>query len=189
MKGGGRPAEELLWALEAIGVDYVVVGSLASGAHGEARATVDVDILARLTLPMLPRLAKLLGDEFYFDVETAQEALRLGRSFNILSKEEVLKFDFFPAGSDEFGAAQLARKQFVDLPFLSEVVVPIISPEDVILAKLRWYNQAGRVSERQWNDIVGVLNVQGGGLDWAYIETWAPRLGVADLLPKLPRYS
>jgi len=189
LKGGGRPSEELLSALEAIGVDYVVVGSLASGAHGEARATVDVDILARMTAAMLPRLAKLLGDEFYFDVETAEEALRLGRSFNIMSKVEVLKFDFFPAGADAFGAAQLARKQFVVLPFLSEVVVPIISPEDIVLAKLRWYDMAGRISERQWSDIVGVLNVQGDRLDWTYIETWAPRLGVADLLPKLPRYS
>lgn len=188
MKGGGRPSEALLWALEVIGVEYVVVGSLASGAHGEARATVDVDILSRLTVAMLPRLAKLLGDSFYFDVETAEEALRLGRSFNIMSKEEVLKFDFFPAGVDAFGAAQLARKEFVELPFLSEVVVPVTSREDVVLAKLRWYDQGGRTSERQWNDILGVLKVQGERIDWAYIEEWAPRLRVADLLAKLPRY-
>lgn len=189
MKGGGRPSEVLLWALEVIGVDYVVVGSLASGAFGEPRATMDVDILARLTLPMLPRLAKLLGDGFYFDVETAQDALRLGRSFNVMSNEDVLKFDFFPAGVDAFGTAQLARKRFVDLPFLSEVVVPVASPEDVVLAKLRWYDQGGRSSERQWNDILGVLKVQGGDLDWAHIEEWAPQLGVSDLLTKLPRYS
>ena len=92
-----------------------------------------------MTVAMLPRLAKLLGDSFYFDVETAEEALRLGRSFNIMSKVEVLKFDFFPAGADAFGAAQLARKEFIDVPFLSEVVVPVTSPEDVVLAKLRWY--------------------------------------------------
>ena len=189
MTGGGRPAEELLWALEEAGVEYAVVGSLASGAHGEARATMDIDLVARLTRSVLPRLAKLLGDEFYFDVETAEEALRLGRSFNILSKSEVLKFDFFPASSDAFGAAQLARKQFILLPFLSDVEVPVISAEDVVLSKLRWYDQSGRSSERQWNDIDGVLKVQGDRIDWNYIETWAPRLGVADLIPKLPRYS
>jgi hypothetical protein len=179
----------LLRALEVIGMEYVVVGSIASGAHGEARATVDVDFLARITYPMIRRLAALLGDDFYFDVETAEEALRMGRSFNIMSNVEVLKFDFFPVGADEYGAAQLARKEFIEVPFLAEVAVPVISAEDVVLAKLRWYDQAGRVSERQWSDILGVLRVQGDNLDWAYIEEWAPRLGVADLLEKLPRYS
>ena len=187
MKGGGRPPEQLLWALHVIGVDYAIVGSLASGAFGEARATIDVNILARFAPQSLSRLAKLLGDAFYFDVEHAEEALRLRRTFNIVSKEEILKFDFFQADADPFGAAQLARKCYVDLPFLSDVEVPVASAEDVVLAKLRWYDQGGRTSERQWSDILGVLRVQGGRSDWGYIEVWAPRLGVEDLLAKLPR--
>jgi len=57
------------------------------------------------------------------------------------------------------------------------------SPEDAILAKLRW------PKIEHWRDILSIVNVQEDRLDWTYIETWAPRLGVADLLPKLPRYS
>ena len=189
MSGIQRPAEELLWALEVVGVNYVVVGSVASSAHGEPRATMDVDVLASFTMATLKRLGGLLGKNFYFDLENAQEALKRGSSFNILSMKDVTKFDFFPAGVDAFGTAQLARKCLAHVDFLSDIEVPVASPEDVVLAKLRWFDIGGRTSEKQWNDIMGILRVQRDRLDWTHIEEWAPQLGVADLLAKLPRYS
>src|SRR5436305_423334 len=56
------------------------------------------------------------------------------------------------------------------------------SAEDVVLNELRWYRLGGEVSERQWGDILGVLRVQAGLLDTIYLEHWAARLGLADLL-------
>jgi hypothetical protein len=73
--------------------------------------------------------------------------------------------------------------------FLTDIEVPVASPEDIVLAKLRWYDLGGRTSERQWSDILGVLRVQRGKLDWGYIEEWGPRLGVAELVSQLPRYT
>jgi len=58
----------------------------------------------------------------------------------------------------------------------------LATPEDVILHKLYWYRLGGEVSERQWNDVLGVLRVQGEALDLAYMQRWAGPLGVADLL-------
>jgi hypothetical protein len=39
-----------------------------------------------------------------------------------------------------------------------------------------------RVSDRQWGDVVGVLNVQGDTLDRDYLDFWAHSLGVSELL-------
>ena len=61
---------------------------------------------------------------------------------------------------------------------------PVKSAEDVILRKLQWYEEGGRVSERQWKDVLGVLKTQGNRLDAAYLEEWARRLGLFDLLTK-----
>jgi hypothetical protein len=58
--------------------------------------------------------------------------------------------------------------------------VVCVTPEDVILLKLEWYRLGP--SERQWNDVRGVLEVQAGHLDDAYLDRWAADLGVADLL-------
>jgi hypothetical protein len=40
----------------------------------------------------------------------------------------------------------------------------------------------GGVSETQWNDVLGVIAVQGDSLDMAYLREWAGYLGIADLL-------
>ena len=58
------------------------------------------------------------------------------------------------------------------------------SAEDVILRKLQWYEEGGRVSERQWKDVLGVLKTQGERLDAADLAEWARRLGLIDLLTK-----
>lgn len=61
-------------------------------------------------------------------------------------------------------------------------VVFFSSPEDVILSKLRWYEAAGRVSERQWLDVLGVIKVQADSLDRNYLIRWASAFGLRDLL-------
>jgi hypothetical protein len=60
----------------------------------------------------------------------------------------------------------------------------VASPEDTILHKLTWYRMGGEVSDRQWNDILGVLKVQGAALEMEYLQRWARVLEVNDLLAK-----
>jgi hypothetical protein len=50
---------------------------------------------------------------------------------------------------------------------------------------LHWFKQGGGVSDRQWNDAAGVLQVQHGSLDFAYLEQAAHARGVDDLLARL----
>lgn len=78
------------------------------------------------------------------------------------------------------------------LPFRRRPCVPNLqtpaprpsSPEDTIPAKLECYRLGGEISDRQWNDILGVLKVQGELLDFSYLHHWAPELGVTDLLAR-----
>ena len=57
----------------------------------------------------------------------------------------------------------------------------VASPEGTILNKLEWYKMGGGVSDRQWNDILGVLKVQGTNLEMPYLHRWATGLEVAEL--------
>ncbi|HEY2740516.1 MAG TPA: hypothetical protein VGK45_19035, partial [Thermoanaerobaculia bacterium] len=53
-----------------------------------------------------------------------------------------------------------------------------------ILQKLLWYRNGGEVSERQWNDVLGVIKVQRKALDMSYLKEWAERSGIEDLLAR-----
>lgn len=61
------------------------------------------------------------------------------------------------------------------------ITLRFASPEDTILHKLVWYRLGDEVSERQWNDALGVLRIQGAALDLSYLQRWAEPLGVLGL--------
>lgn len=54
--------DELIAALDAAGVEYVLIGGLAVAAHGFPRATKDIDIVPSPDPANLSRLARLLMD-------------------------------------------------------------------------------------------------------------------------------
>jgi len=60
----------------------------------------------------------------------------------------------------------------------------ILTAEDVIVFKLHWYQLGDQVATQQWTDVLGVLRVQTGKLDDAYLEHWAAAVNVADLLAR-----
>ena len=65
-----------------------------------------------------------------------------------------------------------------------ERTFPVPSAEDIVLLKLEWYKLGGQISDRQWNDILGVLKVQGPLIDFAYLRRWASSLAVSALLTR-----
>ena len=57
--------------------------------------------------------------------------------------------------------------------------------EGTILRKLEWYRRGGESSERQWRDVIGIVNAQRATLDLAFLRKWAALLGVNDLLERV----
>lgn len=99
--------------------------------------------------------------------------------------EGAYKFDIFPV-LDAFARAQLDGRRFMKglLPGLEDIDVPVLSAEDTILAKLRWCRAGGEVSDRQWNDVLGVIQIQRDRLGIDYIREWGARLGLSDLIAR-----
>lgn len=186
MKTEADGFNRILEVLDLLEIPYQVVGSLASSMHGIPRATMDVDLVVKLSPDQIGDFAAALKADFYADPESIKEALARHRSFNLIHYASVFKFDIFPLLEDEYSQTQFARRQFAETRSLGEPIeCAVASAEDTILNKLRWYRLGGETSERQWNDLRGILQVSGTRLDLAYLNTWAPRLGVADLLERL----
>ena len=174
--------------LERLGVTWYVGGSVASTVHGRFRATNDVDLIADLRAEHAEAIRVALDADHYVDEDSIRDAVRRRSSFNLLHFGTGLKIDVFVAADSEYEASVLARR--VQQPVgdgPSARHLWIASAEDTILAKLAWYRRGGEVSERQWSDIRGVMELRDRDLDIDYLRRWAPVLGVADLLERTLR--
>jgi len=170
-------------ALEEFGIPYHIGGSVASSLYGLPRLTIDADLVADIRMEHVRPLVRQLETDYYIDEDMIRDAIRRQSSFNVIHQDTILKVDIFIPKSRLFDQEELYR---VQQEVLLEGTRPfnVASPEGTILNKLEWYRMGGEVSDRQWNDILGVLKVQGTSLDMAYLQRWAANLNVTDLLER-----
>lgn len=168
--------------LDSLEVPWIVGGSVASSIHGIPRATQDIDLVADLRRMHVLALTRALETDFHIDSDAVLVAVLRRGSFNLIEFDSVTKVDIFMPRGDRLSAAQISRRQFVRVGDTEEQSLPVQSPEDVVLQKLRWFETGGRTSERQWRDVLGVLKVRGEAIDRAYMVQQAGDAGLLDLL-------
>lgn len=166
--------------LERAEIGYVVVGSTAAASWGVARATRDVDIVVMVEADQLDTvLAALQAAGLYVPVDDAQRAAVSGGSFNVLDPDRGGKVDLFVTGPDDaFTASRLERRVRAEV---FDVPCWVASPEDVVLAKLRWRRTSR--SEVQWRDCIEIAATN--DLDPTYLRRWATELDIVDDLEAL----
>jgi hypothetical protein len=179
----GQALQALIEALGRSAIPYMIGGSMASGIHGVYRTSLDVDLVADISPGKIARFIEALGGEFYADAGMMRDALETGRSFNLIQFASSYKFDIFPLSSDAFQQTQFSRRERRDVVIGgATIAVPVATAEDTLLMKLAWYRSGGEVSERQWNDVRGIVAVQQQRLDREYVRRWAAYLRVIDLV-------
>lgn len=183
LAGALQVAREVAEIFERLGVPYLVGGSLASSLHGIPRSTQDADLVVALKEQHVRPLVEALSGSFYVDEEQGRNAVRRRSSFNVIHLASLLKVDLFVLSDDLLARQEMARRQVFELS-PEGPSLPVATAEDTVLQKLRWYRLGGGVSDRQWNDLLGVLKVQRGRLDQDYLRSGALHLEVADLLDR-----
>lgn len=167
-------------ALEACQIPYMVVGSFAASMHGASRNTHDIDIVLALRPQAVPGLARALGDDFYVDEVSGREAVERADMFNVLHLSSDLKVDFFVLREDPFSRAEFERRVRVKAWGTEAYVASL---EDTLLSKLIWNKITP--SERQLDDVRGILRVRQDALDYDYLHHWAQEKGVENILNQL----
>jgi hypothetical protein len=176
--------DHVIAALDRLGIDYALGGSLASSIYGVSRSTIDADLCVEPFPGKESLLVDSFGPDFYVSRDAVVAAVRDRSSFNIIDTTAGFKVDVFVRKDRPFDRSVLARRRPITSPEPGSRPVFVVSPEDVILLKLEWYRLGHEVSERQWSDLLGVLRIQAGRLDEAYLDRWAADLGVSDLLAR-----
>ena len=163
------------------GIAYMVTGSVAVSLYAEPRMTRDVDLVVELRPADAARIVELFADEFNCDIDRIRDAIARQSMFNLIHTSAVVKIDVIVRKHTPYRDEEFARRRVVDI---DGVRMWVVSPEDLILSKLDWARTSR--SELQLRDVKNVVAAQ-SSLDWPYIDGWAGRLGVSDLLNEVRR--
>lgn len=174
--------KKVIQVLEADGIEYMITGSIVSSLQGEPRSTHDIDILINIQLQSASKLARAFPPpNFYLDEEAILEAINQQSMFNLIDITTGDKVDFWILTQEPFDQSRFARRY---IEVLSDFNLQVSSPEDTILAKLRWAELAGG-SEKQFTDALRIYEIQFERLDMTYLKQWVKRLMVDELWKRL----
>jgi len=131
-------------------------------------------------------LVAALQDAFYIDADSVREAIQQGAAFNVIHLTTMFKVDIFVLSPDDLCSQQeRARKERYEVGTPLTQHLFLATAEDIIVQKLYyWFQLGGGVSERQWQDVLGVLKVKQSQLDYSYLQPLAQLRGVGSLLER-----
>jgi hypothetical protein len=172
--------------LNALGVAYMVSGSVAVIIYGEPRLTHDVDLIVVLDREHIARLPEVFPPaDFYcppaevIELEAARE--QRGH-FNIIHHETGFKADVYLSGRDPLHAWGLARARQLEVDGQMLVVAP---PEYVIVRKLEYYREGG--SEKHLRDIRSMLDASPDAIHLAELEEQIVARGLKEAWRRVER--
>ena len=168
--------------LDAIGVDYMVTGSVAAMIYGEPRMTHDVDLVLHLTPKHLEAFCAAFPGEGYYcpppEVIRVELARRERAHFNLIHHASGLKADCYLFTGDELHAWAMQHRARIQLEDgLSMWLAP---PEYVIIRKLEYYREGG--SDKHLRYIEGIVAVSGDAVDWSFVESCCEQRGLQAFL-------
>lgn len=168
--------------VDSLGLRYAIGGSVASSLWSSPRTTHDVDIALELVELDVARFLKACEERYIVSESEVREAIELREypaMFQVLDPDTLFRVDVFVMDRSAYAKDEIGRIRHVEVA--PKVNARVLAPENIVLRKLLWYQLGNRVSDRQWNDIIGVIEVQGPAFDRAYVRKWAEELGVLDL--------
>lgn len=170
----GTTIADIARRLEAAGIAYMIVGSIAALVHGRARATMDVDMVIFTDAQHLRTFVAALPEaEYYVSLEAAIDALHRHSQFNILDMKRGWKVDLIFRKPRAFSREEFSRRSTQSV---FGHALHVASLEDVIVAKLEWAALSG--SERQIEDVRALVELGASRLDLEYVRRQVEDLGL-----------
>lgn len=172
-------------ALEDLHLLYYLGGSIASSLHGMQQLAQDIDLVVDLDEQVLPSLFAVFRRRYLFNKSEARKAVRARTSFPLIHLDSLMKVDVVLPKPEAFDTCM---RQLIRCSTLDEhsPPIPLASATEMLLFKVQRYQRDeqartdGMQDDTEWNDILGMLKVQGPDLDLPLLEEWAGTLGMTD---------
>lgn len=159
--------------LEKLGIEYMLTGSMALAYYAIPRTIADIVI--ELSMSDAEKFIREFETDYYIPHGRVRDAISRNKMFNVLNQNTIIKIDCVIRKNDEFQLQAFSRRQRTN--YADYFDVWIISKEDLILSKLNWAKNTK--SEMQMLDVANLIR---NPYDKNYVENWAAKLGIENLL-------
>lgn len=160
--------------IERLKINYMLTGSMAMLKYSVYRYTADVDVVVRPESRDAAKIIEAFEPDYYVLHSSVVRAIDSRRMFNVIHQETAFKVDCVMKKTSEFHLNVFNRRQRLHF-YCREIW--IITKENLILSKL--WRAKDNHSEKQLTD---VKNLRRNEVAADYIEDWAQKLNVLDLL-------
>jgi hypothetical protein len=172
--------------LNALGVPWMAVGSIASSTYGERRSTLDVDVVAVVRKQQAARFSSVFPETDFYCPPSEVIEIELARPerghFNLIHHHSIYKADVYIATGTEFERWAFANRRAL---VADEVPVWLAPPEYVIVHKLEFFREGG--SETHLRDIRGMLAVT--DIHRAFLESEIATRGLDDVWHRAKKHE
>ena len=139
--------EQILTALESVGVEYVVIGGAAVNAHGLVRATEDLDLMIRPSQENVARLRRSLRsiwDDPSIDEITAEDLAGDYPALRYVPPDGELYLDIVARFGEAFGFDDIESMRLA----LGPVVITVATPRALYEMKKDTVREVDRADAR-----------------------------------------
>ena len=170
--------------LDALGLPYMITGSVAAVFYGEPRVTHDVDLVLALRREDVEGFHRAFPlDDFYCPpVEILIDEVNRGQRghFNLIHHATGFRADVYLAQRDPFHQWAMSERRPVEIEGFTVQLAPV---EYVIVRKLEFFREGG--SEKHLRDIRTMQSVSAELIRDEVLDAWVARLGLEEQRTKL----
>lgn len=172
---------EVVSRLDSSNFEYMIVGSVAATIYGEPRLTNDLDLVISMSsLSCSELVSSFPAAEFYVPpLEIMSQEITRSGQINLIHHQSGVKVDVMFRKNTPHAVAEFDRRSRFEI--LTGLHAWIAAPEDIIIAKLRFFREGG--SEKHLSDIRGILaNTQ---VNRDYLNAWLVELELSRFFAKV----
>ncbi len=170
---------EVTQRLDKAGIAYVISGSIAANYYTVPRMTRDIDVVVEMKMENVNKFIGLFQKDFFVDPDMVKDEVQKGGIFNLIHIQYIIKIDFILRKASSWQETMFTRRKKIKI---NGIFTWLISPEDLILAKLSWAKDT--ISELQLKDVKNLLNSV-ESLDRSYLNQWVKNLGLQNVYQKV----
>jgi len=144
--------------MERMNISYMVFGGIANSIYGNPRQTFDVDI--KFSLESKDNLEQFVEELKSVAILLPDKPIQFIKETNVIPIEiDDVRVDLVVADLP-FEIEAIQRSRYVDF---SNIKIKVCLPEDLIIQK------AVSTREKDWLDIMTIIENQGDKMDWNYL--------------------